>query len=63
MDVALDLGIHIVHVIPGGDTDLNVLYDSLNECVAHATKKGLTLALETIVGRTIGTMAGALDML
>ena len=63
MDVALDLGIHIVHVIPGGDADLNVLYDSLNECVAHATKKGLTLALEPIVGRTIGTSAGALEML
>ena len=63
MDVALDLGIGIVHVIPGGDAELHRLYNSLNECAEHAARKGLTIALEPIVGRVIGTTATALDAL
>jgi sugar phosphate isomerase/epimerase len=63
MDVALDLGIDIVHVIPGGDAEQQSLYRCLSDCHEAAQKKKITLALEPIVGRIIGTTATALDAL
>lgn len=60
MDRACDLGIDVVHVIPGEQTELSALHDALARGVDAARSKGLTLALEPIVGREIGTTATAL---
>jgi sugar phosphate isomerase/epimerase len=59
MDRAIDLGIDIVHVIPGSDADLSRLHDALARGVEAAESRNLTFALEPIVGRIIGTAAGA----
>lgn len=59
MDRAIDLGISVVHVIPGADADLERLHDALARGVEAAEHKGLTFALEPIVGRIIGTARGA----
>lgn len=59
MDRAVDLGISIVHVIPGEDAEISALHDALARGVEAAELKGLTFALEPIVGRIIGTTAGA----
>ncbi|MEI4473857.1 sugar phosphate isomerase/epimerase family protein [Frigidibacter sp. MR17.24] len=61
MDRAVDLGIGLVHVIPGEDTTLPALHDALAAGVEAAARRGLTFALEPIVGREIGTTATALD--
>lgn len=58
-----DYGTTLAHVIPGADADLERLYASLSECVEHAGKHGVTLALEPIVGQRIRTTQGALDAL
>jgi len=58
MDRAVDLGIDIVHVIPGETAALAALHRSLAIGVEAAQQKGLTFALEPIVGRIIGTTAG-----
>lgn len=60
MDRAVDLGINIVHVIPGEEADLAALHDALATGVDAAVGKGLQFALEPIVGRVIGTAGGAL---
>lgn len=60
MERAVDLGIKIVHVIPGVDTTIAALHLSLAAAVKQAEALGLTLALEPIVGRQIGTTATAL---
>jgi len=59
MERAVDLGIDIVHVIPGENADLARLHDALARGVADADDRGLTFALEPIVGRIIGTAEGA----
>ena len=61
LDRAEDLGISIVHVIPGEEADLPALHDALARGVDAAEHKGLTFALEPIVGRIIGTARGARD--
>ena len=58
-DRAIDLGIDIVHVIPSEAADLEALHDALARGVETAAAKGLTFALEPIVGRIIGTAATA----
>ncbi|WP_172330130.1 sugar phosphate isomerase/epimerase [Mangrovicoccus sp. HB161399] len=58
---APDLSIGTVHVIPGEETTLGSLHHSLRMAVGDAEKLGLALALEPIVGREIGTAAGALE--
>ncbi|WP_138466592.1 sugar phosphate isomerase/epimerase [Poseidonocella sp. HB161398] len=60
MERAPDLGIRVVHVIPGEDTSLPSLHHSLRAAVEAAEARGLELALEPIVGRQIGTAEGAL---
>jgi len=60
MDRAIDLGVDIVHVIPGEEAEIPPLHDALARSVDAAKGKGLRLALEPIVGRKIGTTAGAL---
>jgi len=57
---AVDLGIDVVHVIPGEQTELSALYGALARGAEVAQAKGLTFALEPIVGREIGTAASAL---
>ncbi len=59
MDRAIDLGIDIVHVIPGEKADYAALLASLAIGVETAKRKNLTFALEPIVGRIIGTADGA----
>lgn len=60
MDRAVALGITLVHVIPGEAARIEALHQAL-AWAAHAAGRGrLTLALEPIVGRAIGTTAGAL---
>lgn len=59
MDIALDLNVDLLHVIPSEHADSESLYASLSRCVEEADRKGLTLALEPIVGRIIGTTATA----
>jgi len=60
MDRATELGISLVHVIPGEKTSIEALHSSLAWAVKEAEARGLTLALEPIVGREIGTARGAL---
>jgi len=60
MDRATELGIALVHVIPGEKTSIEALHASLAWAVEKAQARGLTLALEPIVGRQIGTTKGAL---
>lgn len=59
MDRAKYLGIDIAHVIPGAEAELPALHDALARCTDVAEQKGLTFALEPIVGRIIGTARGA----
>lgn len=59
MDIALDLDIGLLHVIAAEQADLDALYESLDRCVEAAEAKGLTLALEPIVGRAIADTATA----
>lgn len=59
MDRAVDLGIDTVHVIPGEGAEMTRLHDALARGARAAGDKGLTFALEPIVGRIIGTAAGA----
>lgn len=61
MDRARDLGIDIVHVIPGEQVDHSALLGALGRGVDAAQARGLTFALEPIVGRDIGTTKGALE--
>lgn len=63
MDRAVDLGIDLVHVIPGEETGIASLHRSLAVAVEDAEQRGLTLALEAIVGRQIGTVKTALAAL
>lgn len=60
MDRAIDLGIGLVHVIPGEEAEIAVLHDALARSVNAASELGLTFALEPIVGRVIGTAETAL---
>lgn len=60
MDRAVDLGIGIVHVIPGEAAEIDALHGALAEGVTAAQERGLEFALEPIVGRVIGTTRGAL---
>jgi sugar phosphate isomerase/epimerase len=55
MDRAVDLGVNLVHVIPGGDADYDALISSLSAAAETAEKRRITLALEPIVNRMIGT--------
>jgi len=63
MDIALDLNINVLHVIASEYADPESLYASLSRCVEEADRRGLTLALEPIVGRIIGTTATAREAL
>jgi len=55
MDRAGDLGVSIVHVIPGVDAEYDTLIDALATSVEAAERRGITLALEPIVKRVIST--------
>jgi len=63
VEIAADLDIPIVHVIPAERARLPELYDALASCVEMAQRKKIVLALEPIVGRIIGTSADALKAL
>ncbi|MBT9386832.1 sugar phosphate isomerase/epimerase [Pseudooceanicola sp. CBS1P-1] len=61
MERAVDLGIPLVHVIPGEETTVTALHEELARAVEAAARRDLTLALEPIVGRQIGTWRTALE--
>ncbi len=61
MDIALDLDIDLLHVIAAEQADTDSLYASLDRCAEVAESKGLTLAIEPIVGRLISNRETALQ--
>lgn len=63
MDIALDLDIDLLHVIAAEQADAESLYASLDRCAEVADSKGLTLAVEPIVGRLISNRETALNAL
>lgn len=63
IDLADELGIKIVHVIAGPNAEINQISRALGENLKHAERRSITLAIEPIVNRLIGTKAGTLDIL
>lgn len=63
IDLASDLGIAIVHVIPGDGADLDGLARALERNLRDAEARSIAFALEPIVNRVVGTRETALEIL
>lgn len=61
LDLAVDLGIDVVHVIPGDGPDLAALYGSLSRIVEAGLERGIRVGLEAVVLQTIRDTRGVID--
>lgn len=57
LELAADLGIGFVHVIPGANGDVDGTLAALTESVEAGQKLGVTVALEAIVNQALATTA------
>jgi sugar phosphate isomerase/epimerase len=63
MDLATDLEIAVVHVIAGENAERDALLRALDESMRDAERRSITLAIEPIVNRIVGTRASTVDLL